>query len=112
MRMVSGWIPAAFRSSSFNCECVVEAGWIINDFASPTFANKEKILVEPHNFWLASLPAFKPNEKTELVPLGKYFEPIHNMDYSLRLDNAPKQLLDGFLEIQQLFAHFLHDAPF
>ena len=37
-RTVSCVTPAAASSSSFSCECVVEALWIASDFASPMFA--------------------------------------------------------------------------
>ena len=71
-RIVSGRILAAASSSTLSWEWVVEAGWMIKDFASPTFASKEKSLVAPQKVLLASDPPFNPKEKTELVPLGKY----------------------------------------
>ena len=37
-RTISGATPAATSSSSFSCECVVDALWITSDFASPMLA--------------------------------------------------------------------------
>jgi hypothetical protein len=42
-RTSSGRTPPLRRSSSESCECVVEAGWMTSDLASPTFARSEKI---------------------------------------------------------------------
>ncbi len=42
-RMRSGVTPVAACSSGSSCECVVEAGWMISDFASPTLASRLKI---------------------------------------------------------------------
>ena len=39
---VTGVMPAPSSSSSESWRCVVDAGWMTSDFASPTFASSEK----------------------------------------------------------------------
>ena len=39
-RTISGVTPVARCSSSLSCWCVVEAGWITSDLASPMLASR------------------------------------------------------------------------
>ena len=60
-RMRSGVTPVEACSSGSSCECVVEAGWMISDFASPTLASSEKIWTLSMSRRPASTPPLTPN---------------------------------------------------
>ena len=60
-RMRSGVTPVEACSSGSSCECVVEAGWMISDLASPTFASREKISTLSMSRRPASTPPLTPN---------------------------------------------------
>ena len=47
-----------------SCECVVDAGWMISDLASPTFASSEKIWTLSMSRRPASTPPLTPNVTT------------------------------------------------
>ena len=70
-RTVSGVTPAAESSSSFSCECVVEALWIASDFASPMFArwlNSSRLSMKRLP---ASRPPSMPNVTSAAVPAAE-----------------------------------------
>ena len=48
-RTKSSVTPVVTCSSGVSCECVVEAGWIASDFASPMFARCENSCSELMN---------------------------------------------------------------
>ena len=60
-RTVSCVTPAAASSSSFSCECVVEALWIASDFASPMFARWLNSFRLSMNVLPAAAPPRTPN---------------------------------------------------
>src|SRR5688572_26444136 len=70
-RTSSGPMRAARSSSSLSCWCVVEAGWMTSDFASPTLARWLKSCTDSINFCPASRPPLIPNVKMEPAPLGR-----------------------------------------
>ena len=58
--MRSGVTPVENCSASSSWECVVDAGWMISDFASPTLARRLKILTLSMSRWPASVPPLMP----------------------------------------------------
>ena len=72
---MSGATPAFICSCSFNCLCVVDAGWITSDLTSPTFARCEMNCSAAINFSPASNPPFIPNVKIDPKPFLRYFFP-------------------------------------
>ena len=65
--------PDISLSLGFNCLCVVEAGCIIKDFVSPTFAKCENKLQFSTIFLAPSNPALTEIVKTDPKPNLKYF---------------------------------------
>ena len=64
-RTSSGPTPAARSSSSVSCWWVVEAGWMISDFASPTLARCENSSTDSMSRRPASRPPSIPKVKIE-----------------------------------------------
>ena len=60
-RIRSGVVPVAICSDASSCECVVEAGWMISDLASPTLASRLKIFTLSMSLRPASTPPLIPN---------------------------------------------------
>ena len=58
--------PAAASSPASSWECVVEAGWIASDFASPMLARWQKSSSESMKRWPASAPPLIP--KVRIAP--------------------------------------------
>ena len=63
-RTKSSPIPAFTSSSSESCEWVVDAGWMISDFASPTLARCENSSTPSMSVLPASRPPFTPKTTT------------------------------------------------
>ena len=64
--------PEYSLCSLFSCLCVVEAGCIIKDFVSPTFAKWENKVQFSTAFFAPSKPLFTVKVKTEPKPKSKY----------------------------------------
>ena len=71
-RMTSGPAPAAIRSSSDSCRCVVDAGWRIRLRVSPTLARWDHSSTLSTTRMPASKPPRTPNVNTEPGPSGRY----------------------------------------
>jgi len=69
-RTISGGTPARASSSSFSCRCVVEAGWITSDFASPMLAKWLTKVSASMNFTPASKPPLMPKARSAPAPRG------------------------------------------
>ena len=74
-RISSGRTPPFLRSSSESCECVVDAGCMTSDFASPTLARIEKIspLSASAKHRALSEPPLTPKTTIPPAPFGRYF---------------------------------------
>ena len=69
-RTVPGVMPAAASAASSMRKCVVEAGWITSDFASPMFARCEKRRRPSMKRRPASRPPASSKERMALHPSG------------------------------------------
>ena len=67
-RTISGSTPAARCSSSDNWRCVVEAGWMTSDLASPMFARCERNCRLSMNYAPAPAPPAMPTVNTLDAP--------------------------------------------
>src|SRR5205814_3122456 len=71
-RIRSGVVPVVSCSSAVSCEWVVDAGWMINDLASPTLASSEKIVTLSISFRPASTPPRMPKVTIPPKPPFRY----------------------------------------
>ena len=71
-RIMSGVTPPAACSASLNCACVVLAGWITSDLASPMLARWLKSCTRSMKRRPASSPPRIPNVSTAPGPCGRY----------------------------------------
>ena len=69
-RTVPGVMPAAASAASSMRKCVVLAGWITSDFASPMLARCEKSVSASMNLRPASRPPFSSKARIALQPFG------------------------------------------
>ena len=72
-RTYSGVTPVCACSSGVSWECVVVAGWMISDLASPMFARWLNSLTLLISFAPASLPPLMPKPTIAPWPSGRYF---------------------------------------
>ena len=70
-RTNSGVTPVCACSSGVSCECVVVAGWMISDFASPMFARWLNSLTLLISLTPASLPPLMPKPTIAALPVGQ-----------------------------------------
>ena len=66
-------MPASFSAAASSWACVVEAGWITSDLASPTLARCENSCSRSMKRRPASRPPLMSKLKIEPVPLGRSF---------------------------------------